>query len=236
MSFLAKGHANKHANKGYDHVWLTVQWVDIRFQRKKLSCCSRSWWCEKWLSLNPTAIQVGKKNDRSAFNRPALPVIVMSVLRSQEEQRELPTAFSGISTQPQLITTDPEAAPKSMLLHNLRRNGSGPPCGQQETEHQCSLFFYVWRTTHYTACMSLPMAMVTQITVSSPYLPLNQTSWPGYFSHALILDSVRILQSSGKQSMCPIFLYPTPFSHFLQECHAPLTGIILSISWWISTV
>lgn len=160
----------------------------------------------------------------------------MSVLRSQEEQRELPTAFSGISTQPQLITTDPEAAPKSMLLHNLIRNGSGPPCGQQETEHQCSLFFYVWRTTHYTACMSLPMAMVTQITVSSPYLPLNQTSWPGYFSHALILDSVRILQSSGKQSMCPIFLYPTPFSHFLQECHAPLTGIILSISWWISTV
>lgn len=57
MSFLAKG----HANKGYDHVWLTVQWVDIRFQRKKLSSCSRSWWCEKCLSLNPTAIQVGKK-------------------------------------------------------------------------------------------------------------------------------------------------------------------------------
>lgn len=126
MSFLAKGHANKHANKGYGHAWLTVQRVDRRFQRKKLSCCSRSWWCEKWLSLNPKATQVEKKTIVvGALNRPALPVTALSVLRSQEEQRKLPTAFSGISTQPRLITTDPEAAPKSMLLHNLKEKGLG---------------------------------------------------------------------------------------------------------------
>lgn len=111
-----------------------------------------------------------------ALKRPVLLEIAMSVLRSQEEHRELPTAVSGISTQPWLMTTDPEASPKSMLLPNLRRKGSGPLCGQQGTEYQCSLFLSgaLRRTTHYTGCMFLPMATVTQITVSSPYLPFNQ--------------------------------------------------------------
>lgn len=127
---------------------------------------------------------------------------LLEARKSRENYRQ---PSRGLAHSPSWLLQTQKLPPKSMLLHNLRRNGSGPPCGQQGTEHQCSLFLYVQRTTHYTASMSLPMAMVTRITVSSPDLPLNQTPWPGYFSHALSLDPVRILQSSGKQSMCLIF-------------------------------
>lgn len=111
-----------------------------------------------------------------ALNRPALPAIVMSVLRSREEQRELLTAFSGISTQPRLMTTDPEAAPKSMLLFNLRRKGLDHLVINKELNTNAACFSPELSGGPHTAQRACPFPWQRGFkSLSSPYLPLNQT-------------------------------------------------------------